>query len=155
MAIDEEDYLLAEKAYHVLADQGQRAAHDRRIGRSVHPAWAAERLASARRCRRDGMRHLARGRPEASLAQFRRATVLSPEDPASRSYLALLLARTGASLHEAARHGEYAVGRNPHEPVFLFNLAAVYALAGLRTRAFRIRLRAWRHLLRRIICRRT
>jgi tetratricopeptide (TPR) repeat protein len=94
-------------------------------------------------CRR-GVWHLSRGRPQAARRLLERAASLSPADPLARSYLGLALARTQANLHEAARHGEFAVERRPGEPAFLFNLSEVYTAAGLTGRALRARALAWR-----------
>jgi Flp pilus assembly protein TadD len=95
--------------------------------------------------------HLSHGRADAARRLLTRAASLSPADPLTRSYLGLALARTGANLHEAARHGEYAVERRPQEPAFLFNLAEVYAAAGLKARAVRMRALAWRAAAARLL----
>ena len=139
-----ESFRRAENAYQVLAAPASRAHHDRQLGLCPHPAWAATEKQSARSLCSRGVWHLSQGRPTAARPLLERAAALSPCDPLIRSYLGLALARTRTSLHEAARHGEYAVGRRPGVAAFLFNLAEVYAAAGLRGRAVRTRALAWR-----------
>lgn len=139
-----EAFRRAETAYHILSAPQSRASHDRQLGLNPHPAWAVTGRRSARSLSRRGVWHLSRGRPEAARPLLERAAALAPADPLTRSYLGLALARNGANLHEAARHGEYAVECRPREPAFLFNLAEVYFTAGLRTRAVRTRALAWR-----------
>lgn len=142
-AVADDDFLRAESAYIVLTNPALRARHDTQLGLRLHPAWALERASTARRISRFALQHLARGRPREARVLLARAVALAPDLPLARSYLGLAMAHTGGSLHEAARHGEYAVDRHPEEPAFLFNLAEVYAAAGLRGRSLRVRLRAW------------
>ncbi|HEY6001098.1 MAG TPA: hypothetical protein VI078_17575 [bacterium] len=141
---DADAFRHAEDAYHVLSEPSLRARHDRQLGLHAHPAWtgAGGREAAAL-CRR-GVWHLSRGRPETARRLLERAASIAPTDPLARSYLGLALARTRADLHEAARHGEFAVERRPGEPAFLFNLYEVYSAAGLTGRALRARVLAWR-----------
>jgi Flp pilus assembly protein TadD len=146
-----ESFRRAETAYHVLSAPLSRASHDRQLGLDPHPAWAVAGRRSARSLSRRGVWHLSHGRADAARRLLTRAASLSPADPLTRSYLGLALARTGANLHEAARHGEYAVERRPQEPAFLFNLAEVYAAAGLRARAVRMRALAWRAAAARLL----
>jgi tetratricopeptide (TPR) repeat protein len=141
---DAESYRRAESAYHVLSAPAARARHDRQLGLSPHPAWAGSAERSARVLCRYALAYLSGGRPDAARSLLQRATHLAPGDPLARSYLALAMARTRVSLHEAARHGEYAVERRPAEPAYLFNLAEVYAAAGLTARSVRARALAWR-----------
>lgn len=142
--VEPESFRRAEAAYHVLSAPVSRASHDRQLGLTTHPAWRAAGRRSARSLSLRGVWQLSRGRPHAALRLLRLAASLSPCDPLTRSYLGLAFARTGANLHEAARHGEFAVERDPREPAFLFNLAEVYGAAGLRARAVRARALAWR-----------
>jgi hypothetical protein len=139
-------YRRAESAYHVLATPDSRARHDRQLGLLTHPAWAGGRDRAARDCIRQGLRELGRGSAGRARPLLERAVSLDPRDPQARSYLALALARTGGSLHEAARLGRLAIERRPREAAFYFNLAEVYSTAGLRTRAFAIRARGWHAL---------
>jgi len=136
-------YRRAETAYHILATSASRARHDRQLGLLLHPAWAAGRDSDARGWIRRALRELERGRADRARQLLDRAVSLIPEDPQARSYLALAMARTGGCLHEAVRHGRYAIERRPREAAFLFNLAEVYALAGLRSRALATRARGW------------
>jgi Flp pilus assembly protein TadD len=137
-------YRRAESAYHVLCAPGSRARHDRQLGLVSHPAWAAGSELAVRSCIRRALRDLGEGRAGQARRLLDRAVALAPEDPDARSYLALALARTGGCLHDAARHGRYAIERRPREPAFFFNLAEVYAAAGLRARAYAYRVRGWR-----------
>lgn len=134
----------AEGAYHVLASSESRARHDRQLGLAPHPAWTAGRDRAAGVCLRRALRELERGRAERARLLLSWAVSRCPDDPDARSYLALALARTGGSLHEAARHGRFAIERRPREAAFFFNLAEVYAAAGLRARACAVRVRGWR-----------
>jgi len=138
-----ESYRRAESAYHVLSVPESRARHDRQLGLVTHPAWAAGRGLAARECTRRALRELGRGHAGQARRLLDRAVALAPEDPHARSYLALALARTGGCLHEAARHARYALSRRPREAAFFFNLAEVYAAAGLRARACAFRARGW------------
>lgn len=142
-----DSYLRAESAYHLLCVPAARAHHDRQLGLVTHPAWAAERDHVARSCTRRALLELGQGRAERARKLLDRAVTLAPEDPHARSYLALALARTGGSLHDADRHGRYALSRRPREAPFLFNLAEVYAAAGLRARAYEFRARGWRAIV--------
>lgn len=142
-AVGEAAFRGAESAYRALSDPGQRARHDRRIGLVPHPAWSEPAAASARGRQEAALRALARGRLPTARRLLAEAARSRPGDPAARSYLALALARSRTSLHEAARHGEYAVRGCPGEPAFRFNLAAVYAEAGLSSRAAGLRAIAW------------
>jgi tetratricopeptide (TPR) repeat protein len=144
---DLERYRRAECAYHLLSDAQARARHDRQLGLCTHPAWSAAGERAARAGVRRAVRELARGRSERALLLLLRAARVAPGDPAVRSYLALALARAGGELHEAARHARFAVERRPAEPAFLFNLAEVYAAAGLRGRSLGALVRAWRAVL--------
>jgi predicted Zn-dependent protease len=143
-AADLEGYRRAEAAYHLLADPGARARHDRQLGLSQHPAWSAgkERAIATGLLRAAHL--LARGRNVQARQALERIVPLAPGDPAARSYLALALARTGGDLHEAVRLARFAVERQPREPAFLFNLADVYAAAGLKARSLGARVRGWR-----------
>ena len=95
-------------------------------------------------CVRRALRELGQGRAGRARQLLDRAVSLAPDDPRARSYLALALARTGGCLHDADRHGRYrAVERRPREAAFFFNLAEVYAAAGLRARACAYRVRGW------------
>jgi len=85
---------------------------------------------------RRAMRELALGRAEKARPLLERAALLAPSEPGVRSYLALALARSGGDLHAAAGHARYAVEQRPADPAFLFNLAEVYAAAGLGARSF-------------------
>jgi tetratricopeptide (TPR) repeat protein len=149
--VEPESFRRAESAYQVLASPASRAGHDRQLGLCRHPAWAAADKRRARFICRRGVWHLSQGRPAAARPFLERACALSPGDPLVRSYLGLALARCGTDLHEAARHGEYAVERRPGEAGFLFNLAEVYVAAGLRGRAVRMRALAWRAIAVRLL----
>lgn len=142
-AASADSYLRAETAYHLLSVPAARARHDRQLGLVMHPAWAAGRDHVARACIRRALLELGQGRAGRARQLLDRAVALSPADPHARSYLALVLARTGGSLHDAERHGRYALSRRPREAAFLFNLAEVYAAAGLRARAYESRARGW------------
>jgi curved DNA-binding protein CbpA len=133
----------AEAAYHILSCPAARERHDRQLGLMPHPAWAAAGATQVRTCVRAAVRELGEGRPVRARRLLDRALALAPEDPQARSYLALALARTGGSLHDAARHGRFALERRPREAAFFFNLAEVYAAAGLRAQAYAQRLRGW------------
>lgn len=133
----------AESAYHVLSTPDSRARHDRQLGLVPHPAWAARRGFDVRVCIDRALRELGQGRAVQARQLLDRAVSLAPHDPHARSYLALVLARTGGSLHDAERHGRFAIERQPREAAFFFNLAEVYAAAGLRTRACGFRVRGW------------
>lgn len=139
-------YLLAESAYHVLSVPDTRACHDRQLGLERHPAWAAEGDPAVRACVRLALRELGQGRAGRALRLLERAVASAPADVSARSYLALALARTGGCLHQAERHGRYALERQPFEAAFHFNLAEVYRAAGLSTRACAARMRGWRAL---------
>ena len=139
-----EAFRRAEDAYHVLSAPDSRARHDRQLGLSPHPAWARERERDARALCRRAVRHLSQGNHDAARPLLERAALLSPGDPLARSYLGLAMARARHDLHEAARHGEFAVERRPAEPAFLFNLQEIYTAAGLTGRALRARALAWR-----------
>jgi Flp pilus assembly protein TadD len=141
-----DSYLRAESAYHLLSVPAARLRHDRQLGLVTHPAWAAERNPAARACVRRALLELGQGRAGRARQHLDRAFSLAPEDPHARSYLALALARTGGSLHDAERHGRYALSRRPREAAFFFNLAEVYAAAGLRARAYTSRARGWKAL---------
>ena len=141
-----DSYLRAESAYHLLSAPDTRACHDRQLGLVTHPAWAAGRDRAARACTRRALLELSQGRAGRARKFLDRAVSLAPEDPHARSYLALVLARTGGSLHDADRHGRYALSRRPQEAAFFFNLAEVYAAAGLRARACASRARGWHAL---------
>lgn len=143
-----EAYRRAESAYHVLCVPDTRARHDRQLGLVAHPAWASECEPVVRACIRRALRELGQGRAASARQLLERAVSLSPDDPHARSYLALALARTGDRLHDADRHGRYAIERRPREAVYLFNLAEVYAVAGLRARAVALRLRGWQAIVR-------
>lgn len=147
-------YRRAESAYHVLAAADSRSRHDRQLGLLPHPAWGEGRDRAARDYVRLGLRELERGSPERARLFLERAASLDPRDPHARSYLAVALARTGGSLHEAARHGCCAVEQRPREAAFHFNLAEVYSLAGLRTRALATRARGWQALAASLLRRR-
>lgn len=136
-------YRRAERAYHVLAAPDSRARHDRQLGLVPHPAWAAGRASAVRACISRAQSELGQGRAGRARQLLARAVFLAPEDPHARSYLALVLARTGGCLHDADRHGRYALSRRPREAAFFFNLAEVYAAAGLRARAYAFRVRGW------------
>ncbi len=136
-------YHRAESAYHVLATPASRARHDRQLGLVTHPAWVAGRSLAVRACVKRALRELGKGRAVQARELLDRAVSLAPRDPHARSYLALVLARTGGSLHDAARHGRYAIERQPREAAFFFNLAEVYTAAGLRARAYAFRVRGW------------
>lgn len=138
-----DSYRRAESAYHVLSFPGTRARHDRQLGLVTHPAWAAERDRTVRACVRRALLELGHGRAGRARQLLDRAVSLAPENPHARSYLALVLARTGGCLHDADRHGRYAIERRPREAAFFFNLAEVYAAAGLRARACAFRVRGW------------
>ena len=133
----------AESAYHVLCVPASRARHDRQLGLVAHPAWAAGRERAVREYTRRALRELGQGRAGQARRLLDRAVSLAPDDPLVRSYFALALARTGGCLHEAARHARYALSRRPREAAFCFNLAEVYAAAGLRARACAFRARGW------------
>lgn len=139
-------YRRAESAYYVLSATDARARHDRQLGLVRHPAFqsAGERGAGA--LIRRALRELGQGRAGRARLLLERAVACSPDDPLARSYLAVALARSGGSLHEAARHGRYAVERRRGEAAFLFNLAEVYAIAGFRARSLATRARAWHAL---------
>lgn len=137
-------YRRAESAYYVLACAEARDRHDRQLGLHPHPAWRASRGPGAGVSVRRALRDLGEGRAGRARVLLGRAVLDAPEDPLARSYFAVALARSGGSLHEAARHGRYAVQRRPHEAAFLFNLAEVYAVAGFRARALATRLLGWR-----------
>jgi len=138
-----DSYRRAESAYHVLSVPDTRARHDRQLGLVPHPAWAAGRDLAVRACIRSALRELGQGRSGRARQLLDRAVSLAPADPHARSYLALVLARTGGCLHTAERHGRYAIERRPREAAFFFNLAEVYTAAGLRGRAFASRVRGW------------
>lgn len=143
-AVSVDDYRRAESAYQILSVPDSRMRHDRQLGLVDHPAWATGRAVVARKCLRHALRELDQGRPGRAVPLLERAVSLCPEDPQARSYLALAIARTGGCLHDADRHGRFAVERRPREAAFLFNLAEVYGAAGLRARAWVLRARAWR-----------
>jgi predicted Zn-dependent protease len=145
-AVSAAAYQRAESAYHVLATPGSRARHDRQLGLLPHPAWGGGRDRAARARVRLALRELGRGEVDLARRLLDRAVSLSPENPHARSYLGLALARTGGSLHEAARHGRYAIEQRPREAAFYFNLAEVYGTAGLRARALATRARGWQAL---------
>jgi curved DNA-binding protein CbpA len=136
-------YRRAEHAYHVLADPEARSRHDRQLGLVGHPAWAAGSGPLVRACVKRGLRELDSGRAGQARRLLERAVALAPEDPRARSYLALVLVKSGGCLHEAARHGRGAVECQPQEPAHWFNLAEVYAAAGLRLRSWGCRTRGW------------
>lgn len=138
------DYRRAEAAYHVLSVPRSRAVHDRQLGLSTHPAWREERVREAGECVQRALRELGCGRAARARLLLDRAVSRVPDDPVARSYLALALVKTGGDLHEAARHGRYAIERRPREAPFFFNLAEVYEAAGLRSRAFAMRASAWK-----------
>lgn len=150
--VDLEAYRRAESAYHLLADPGVRARHDRQLGLCPHPAWSAgvERAVRADLLR--AVRLLARGRNVEARVILERAVSLRAGSAAARSYLAQALVRTGASVHDALRHARFAVERRPADPAFLFNLAEVYAAAGLRTRSLGALVRAWRAVVFALLC---
>lgn len=133
----------AETAYHILSTPDSRARHDRQLGLVTHPAWMAGRGLAVRACVNRALRELGQGRVMQARQLLDRAVSIAPQDPRARSYLALVLARTGGSLHDAERHGRYAIERRPREAAFFFNLAEVYAAAGLRARAAAFRVRGW------------
>ncbi len=141
---DAEAFGRAEAAYHVLADSVARERHDRQIGLLPHPAWGEGRSRMARGWTVRAIGLLEAGRAAQARKLLERAVALGPTDARARSYLAVALARTGGSLHAAARHAERAVSLSPGEPTFLFNLAEVYAAAGLTGRMLSARARAWR-----------
>lgn len=141
--VDSGVWRLAEAAYHVLSHPTSRARHDRQLGLCPHPAWAASSAPAAREGVRQAVALLGQGRPTRARALLERAVLALPEDPTARSYLAVALARSGGSLHAAARHAEHACARRPGQPAFLFNLAEVYAAAGLGRRALAARATAW------------
>jgi len=136
-------YRRAEEAYRLLADPEARGRHDRQLGLVAHPAWTSGNRMHVRSCIGRAVRELESGHAPQARRLLDRAVALAPEDPHARSYLALVLARTGGCLHEAARHGRHAVERRPQEAAFWFNLAEVYGTAGLRSRAWACRVRAW------------
>lgn len=138
-----DSYLRAESAYHLLSVPAARVRHDRQLGLVTHPAWAAERDRAARDCVRRALLELGCGRADLALRLLDRAVALAPDDPHARSYLALALARAGGSLHDAARHGRFALSRRPREAAFFFNLAEVYAAAGLGAGACASRSKGW------------
>jgi Flp pilus assembly protein TadD len=144
-------YRRAESAYHVLCVPESRARHDRQLGLVAHPAWAAGRDRAVRECTRRALRELGQGHAGQARKLLDRAVSLAPEDPHARSYLALALARSGGCLHEAARHARYALSRRPREAAFFFNLAEVYATAGLRARACALRARGWHAIVGSVI----
>ena len=150
-----EAYRRAECAYYVLASSAARERHDRQLGLLLHPAWHAGRVRVARALVRRAFVELRHGRPGQAQVLLDQAVRHAPEDPLARSLLALALARSGGSLHDAARHGRYAVELKPREAAFHFNLAEVYASAGLRARAFATRLRGWRVVVAALIGGRT
>ena len=139
-------YRRAEIAYHVLSDPDARARHDRQVGLVQHPAWAAGRAPVVQACIRGALRDLGRGRADRARRLLDRAVALAPEDPHARSYLALAITRTGGCLHDAQRHGSYALERRPREAAFFFNIAEVYAAAGLSAKACAARVRGWHAL---------
>lgn len=145
-AISGDAFRRAESAYHVLSVPETRARHDRQLGLVPHPAWTAGREVAARACVRRALGELGHGRAGRARRLLCRAVWLAPENPQARSYLALALARTGGCLHDADRHGRYAIERRPREAAFFFNLAEVYAAAGLRARAWAFRVRGWHAL---------
>jgi Flp pilus assembly protein TadD len=145
-AESERAFQRAESAYRVLCCPDSRARHDRQLGLVRHPAWATGRAPAVRDWVRLALRELGQGRPDRARRLLDRAVSLAPEDPRARSYLALALARTGGCLHDAERHGRYALERRPREAAYCFNLAEVYAAAGLRARACAVRLRGWQAL---------
>jgi len=136
-------YLRAENAYHHLCVPDARLRHDRQLGLVTHPAWAAGCAPAVRACIRHALLELGQGRAERARQLLDRAVSLAPGNPHARSYLALALARTGGPLHDADRHGRYALALRPREAAFFFNLAEVYAAAGLRSRACALRARGW------------
>ena len=138
-----DSFLRAESAYHLLSVPDARLRHDRQLGLVTHPAWAAGRDLAARAWIRRALLELGQGRAGRARQFLDRAVSIAPDDPHARSYLALALARTGGSLHDAARHGRHAISRRPREAAFFFNLAEVYAAAGLRARACASRARGW------------
>lgn len=142
-----ESYREAETAYHVLCVPGTRARHDRQLGLVGHPAWSAGCDPLARSCLRRAVRELRLGQAGRARQLLERAVALAPENPHARSYLALALVRTGGCLHDAARHGSYALERCPREAAFRFNLAEVHAAAGLRARARGARARGWQSIV--------
>jgi len=150
-----DSYLRAESAYHLLSSPAARLRHDRQLGLVTHPAWAAGRDLAVRGCIRRGLLELSRGRAGRARQFLDRAVSLAPENPHARSYLALALARTGGSLHDADLHGRYALSRRPQEAAFFFNLAEVYAAAGLRARACAARARGWHALAASLFWRRS
>jgi Flp pilus assembly protein TadD len=145
---DIEAYRRAESAYHVLCVPETRARHDRQLGLVAHPAWAAGREQAVRACICRALRDLGRGRAADARQLLERAVAIAPDDACARSYLALALARSGGCLHAAASHGRYAIERRPREAAFFFNLAEVYAAAGLRAGACAFRVRGWHALAR-------
>ena len=117
------------------------------MGLVPHPAWRAGRDDAARALVRRALRELGRGHAGRARRLLDRAVFLSPDDPHAGSYLALALARTGGCLHEADRLGRQAIDRRPQEAAFYFNIAEVYATAGLRARACAFRMRGWQAIV--------
>jgi len=145
-AASDEAYRRAESAYHVLAAPEARARHDRQLGLVPHPAWAVGSELAVRACISRALRELRQGHARRARQLLDNAVSRAPKDPHARSYLALVLARTGGCLHDAERHGRYAIGCRPREAAFFFNLAEVYAAAGLRARSYAFRVRGWQAL---------
>lgn len=136
-------YRRAESAYYVLSVAAARARHDRQLGLVGHPAFREGGERSAGALTRRALRELAQGHAARARVLLDRAVSRSPADPLARSYLAVALARSGGDLHEAARHGRFALERRPGDAAFLFNLAEVYGVAGFRGRALATRARGW------------
>lgn len=139
-------YRRAESAYYVLSAAEARARHDRQLGLVRHPAFGETGASSAGALTRRALRELARGHAGPARVLLDRAVSRSPADPLARSYLAVALARSGGDLHEAARHGRFALEKRPGNAAFLFNLAEVYGVAGFRARALATRARGWQAL---------
>ena len=131
----DELFRLAEEAYQVLSDPARRGDYDRQIGLVIHPAWRSDSKGAARRCFRAGLNRMARGRETEALALLERSVRLDPEEPHPRSYLALLIARTGGCRHTAVHHGRRAAEAAPDAVNILWNLSRVYRLVGLKGRA--------------------
>jgi curved DNA-binding protein CbpA len=132
----------AEEAYLTLADPEKRRSYDRLLGLGSHPAWTPSSSRRAASLLRAAAAMAKRGRNRKALPLARRAVALDPGNAACRSFLGLLVARTGGSLREAAGHCRGAYERSPHEKEIVVNYAAICEMTGLHKRAAGLRQRA-------------
>ncbi len=137
----------AERAYLTLSDPERRRMYDRRLGKARHPAWDQSAPMAARETFGRCLQLMARKEHGRALRMAKRAVSLDPACPLYRSCMALLMARTGASVQEALRQGRAAWEQDPRDRRIALNLAALYETAGMRKRARSLRRRWKRGLL--------